>query len=658
MDMDFCPCTFGIFGKLKPHFFSASAASVPAGSQTKSKGTKGGSSPHTSAPKPVPLGRRKRSSLSASSSSPTSPKSASGPRATPPCSPLASSSAQSPGAKKPETTGPKVVKAGKQAKPKKADFKLADHQQVTLPSAALSETKPAHESSPMSPKVATLPVGAAATASVCLKAAGVVPVGAKPGKDESLAPAEPNLIKDADPAAAFPQCITPSPVKGKQEKGTATAPVKSETIAPTSAKVVLASVEAKPEKFEATTSTSVEVEPTKIEGPTSASPKGTIAAPWKTKQEKGAGRSSVKPDKAVSAKNVVPAPVEAKLVKDEAAAPAPSPVDVMQAKGPAPVSTKHVVPAPVPAKLVKGEAAAPAPSPVSVIQVKGAAPVSAKDADPAPVEAKLMKGEAVVPAPSPVDMMQLKGAAPAPVSTKVAIPASVIAKPLEGAAPTSLSPKATVASEAFKVVSKSVAHKPKSYSEVVACCPPKVTELPKVVHEAPVAPKESEVPKTPAIVIETPKSADVPKAAPQAKPVPALSPEQKAKSTPAASSKGNAEAKKKPILAPSTVVAAATQSSISLLEEDDDLPPLIPPEKPVTMPVFQPQPVAEAAPKVDPLVKAVVPPAGPKASVTPAKSQPDSTPIKAPSKPEPVVKNDKGISLSVCLSFCTFVLWV
>ncbi|GAA6111014.1 nascent polypeptide-associated complex subunit alpha isoform X1 [Tachysurus ichikawai] len=856
----------------QPQVETAAAASVPSGSKTKAKGAKAGSSPQTSAPKPVPVGRRKRSSLSASSSSPTSPKSASGPRATPPCSPLASPSASSPGTGKPEASVPKVVKAGKQAKTKKADFKVAEPQQVTLLSAAPSEAKTGHESSPTSPKADTLPVTLVEAKAVKDESATLAKIEAKPTKGAGPTTASPKgtnaspvkakqekgtaassvkavaptsakdvpspvqektqhveASKDTGSTAASPKGTVAAPAKAKQEKRAIASPVKSE--APASAKDVPSPGQEKTDNVEATTAASVGVKPTKVAGSTAASPKGNVPAHVKAKQEKAALASPVKAEAPASAKDVpspgqektdnveattaasvevkptkdagstaaspkgnVPAPVKAKQekaalaspVKAEAPASAkdvPPPVQVKTQNVEAPISAsvavkpskdasstatspKGTVAAPIKAKQEKGAVASPVksdapasakdvpspgqektdnvvattsasvevkptkdagpaaaspkgdvPAPMKAKQekaalaspVKAEAPASAKDVSPPvqektenieaatsalvevkptkdagptatspkgtvatpgkakqekgavaspvkadapalvkgvpnPVVAKPVKSEAAGPTSAPVDEIQVKGIVLAPATSKVAIPATVDAKPLEGVPPTPVSPEVTVAPEAFKVVSKTAVPAPKSYSEVVACSLPKVPEMPKVVQAAQVTPKGSEAPRAPTVISETPKIAEVPKSAsesPEAKSVPVISPVQKAKSVPVAS-KGNLDFPKKSSVGPSNAANSTKSSGAPLDEEEDDLPPLIPPEKPDMLPVFQPQLVADAPPKVEPVVKALVTPAGPKPSVAPAKLQPDPTPVKAASKPEAIMKNDKG----------------
>ncbi|KAF7210172.1 transcript variant X3 [Nothobranchius furzeri] len=143
------------------------AASGPA----KPKGKDAKSPQGSSAPKAVP-GRRKRSSLSASSSSPTSPKStpSSTPRSPMP-SPLASP-AGSTAASQANRPAPKVVKAGKQGKAKKveafvpAPVKVIDpnrkQEEPHLDKLATSEAKTANfTAAPAAFKVTSMPAVAA-----------------------------------------------------------------------------------------------------------------------------------------------------------------------------------------------------------------------------------------------------------------------------------------------------------------------------------------------------------------------------------------------------------------------------------------------------------------------------------------------------------------
>ncbi|TRY84739.1 hypothetical protein DNTS_027430 [Danionella cerebrum] len=183
------------------------AAVAPATSHAKPKegktNPKLSSSPHATAPKPVP-GRRKRSSLSASSSSPTSPKTASGPRATPPCSPLASTPDDAHVAGKAEQSTPRVIKAGKQGKQQQAkSFKPAKPEQV------VSITKPIQEPPP-SPGLPSLNLP--------------VPVVEKAGGEAGTSPVSPKVAvapmafkitsKSAAPAPkSFSEAVTGVPTK-------------------------------------------------------------------------------------------------------------------------------------------------------------------------------------------------------------------------------------------------------------------------------------------------------------------------------------------------------------------------------------------------------------------------------------------------------------
>ncbi|KTF82104.1 hypothetical protein cypCar_00034865 [Cyprinus carpio] len=216
----------------QPQAETATPAAAPAPSQAKPKvgktNPKLSSSPHTTAPKPVPAGRKKRSSLSASSSSPTSPKSASAPHATPPCSPLASPPADSSAAGKAEQTAPKVIKAGKQGKQQKAkNFKPAELGQAppfaskpaqepapvtTLPSLAIplqEVAKPAGDgsASPVSPKVAVAPVDFKVTS----KSAAPAPKSFT----EVVATSPPKLAEAPKVASEAPKVATPVVSKAK-----------------------------------------------------------------------------------------------------------------------------------------------------------------------------------------------------------------------------------------------------------------------------------------------------------------------------------------------------------------------------------------------------------------------------------------------------------
>ncbi|XP_076596945.1 uncharacterized protein LOC143326845 [Chaetodon auriga] len=535
------------------------AASGPA----KTKGKNAKSMQGSSAPKAVP-GRRKRSSMSASSSSPTSPKST--PSSTP-LSPVPSPLASTPGSSSANEANrftPKVVKAGKQGKAKKGEafvpVSAPEECKVTAanekPAEAnfnqtVAEAKPAPvEPSKPSPAAAK-PIATPPAFKVTSKPAVAAPVSFL----DALASSPPKSVEaktassKSAPAAAddeLPPLIPPEkPIKmpafiPSVEKECAKLPLNHQNydIAP--------------------------VEVTKVAS--------------KTKTDKVVAEAS-----AAAVEAAKPAPTEApKPVSDAKSAPVKAAKPAAEAK-PAPVKATKSAPEakPTPVKAAKPTAEAkPAPIETKPAAEAKAAPVKA--AKPA-AETKAAPVKAAKPASEakPTTVEAAKPAAEAkPTSVEAAKPAAEakLAAPVEGAKPAAEAKPAPVkaakpAAEAKPAPAKAAKPAaeakpaPVKASKPAAEAKPAVVEAAKPAAEAKPAPVKDSKPAAgakPAVVeaskpaTEAKSAVKAAKPAAEAKPavVEATKPAAEAKPAPVEAVKQAAEAKPAPVKAAKPAVEA------------------------------------------------------------------------------------------------------
>ncbi|XP_018616041.2 nascent polypeptide-associated complex subunit alpha isoform X1 [Scleropages formosus] len=222
----------------------------------------------------------------------------------------------------------------------------------------------------------------------------------------------------------------------------------------------------------------------------------------------------------------------------------------------------------------------------------------------------------------------------------------------------SLSPKNVDAPVAFKVTSQPAVPAPKSFADAVASNLPKIAPETSKLEKVAVSTEEVKEPKAisaelplkkppkevPGIANSPPVSASTPDISPATHPSSiakkskisiASSDGKKVPSStaqPSVSPSAPAPTPTPTVVTPSPEVASEVAASSPALEEDDELPPLIPPEGFVGMPVLQPPTLVEVSTKPSP-------PVAPQAA---AVSTLKSPPAKSPAKLEPVIKNDKG----------------
>uniref|UniRef100_A0A3Q3T454 Nascent polypeptide associated complex subunit alpha n=1 Tax=Mastacembelus armatus TaxID=205130 RepID=A0A3Q3T454_9TELE len=376
----------------------ASASSLPpqaASGSAKPKGKDSRNVQGTSAPKAVP-GRRKRSSMSASSSSPTSPKSTpvSTPL-TPVSSPLASLPANT-SANQANRTAPKVVKAGKQGKAKKGEAFVPasgpEESKVTVikektvepnPKQTLIEGKPV----PVEPKTAPKPAATPAAAVSCLNTLA----SSSPQSDEIKLASS----KAADVTAAadddLPPLIPPEkPVKMPvfvptvEKEGTKHATVAAaDTVKPTA-------IEAKPLDAAKPTAPAL-VEAVKLPAQNKPAP-AEMPKPFTEAKSAATEVTKAKPVPVAAAKPAA----EAKSAPTEAAKPdavaAPKPVADTK---PAPKPVADAKPAP---KLVAKPAAEAKSAPTQSVKPAAEAKSARTEAVKPAAEAKSARTEAVKPA--------------------------------------------------------------------------------------------------------------------------------------------------------------------------------------------------------------------------------------------------------------------
>uniref|UniRef100_A0AAZ1Y4S0 NAC-A/B domain-containing protein n=1 Tax=Oreochromis aureus TaxID=47969 RepID=A0AAZ1Y4S0_OREAU len=625
------------------------AASGPA----KPKGKNAKSAQGASAPKAVP-GRRKRSSMSASSSSPTSPKST--PSSTP-LSPLPSPLAASPGsssANQGNRLGPKVVKAGKQGKARKGEAFVpapvpeckatgVDEKPTPSPGATKADAVPPAFKVTSKPAVAA-PVSFSDTIassppkSVDGKATSLKNAPLIASVDDELPP----LIPPEKPVK-MPACASPVEKQGTKPASSPKPNAESCSSAPVEAtKTPLKPKADKPKPVKvaeaATPVKSAPTEVTKVSSEISAvadvAKQAPVKAPKAGSKTKAANPGKVEevvvetPSKPAPTQTAKPAP-EAKTASVEAADKAPNKTKPPAKEKPAPAETKPVAEAKlVPTETTKQAAAEAKPAPIEASKpatVDKASNVAKPPAKAKPAPPESAKAAAEAKAAPPETAKPAAEAKPAPPET--AKPAAE-AKP----APPETAKPAAEAKPAPSETAKSLIEANSTTTEATkaAKCPSKKT--PKPVAEVKSVPNK--VPK---------QAEEIKTAAPKA-----AKPDAEVKSAPADVNKIAAAPKPAEDVKPAKVVdvnAAPAEVAKPVKPVADPSPAPLKPT-PVEPAVPNPAPrkltfaeaVAKPAP-VKPEVELIT--STPPQPVSPPKPAP--TPAKTPAKMEPVNdKNDNG----------------